>query len=187
LSTTAEDISPKSLEFLIATVPGTNRIAVLLNPSNASNTAVLGALQAAAKSMGVTLAPFDARTPGEIQSAFAVMAQQGADTLIVLPDAFLIEQRVQIAELAAKTKLPAIYPFREHVDAGGLMSYGQSLADNYRRAAAFVDKILRGAKPADLPVEQSIEFELVINLKAAAALGLTIPRSMLMRTDKVIE
>jgi len=187
LSTTAEDVSPKSLEFLVATVPGADRIAVLSNPSNPSNTGVSRSLQAMAQDLGVRLLPVHARTPDDIQSAFAVMAREGAQALIVLPDSLLIEEGGPIAELAAETRLPAIYPFREHVDAGGLMSYGQNLADNYRRAATFVDKILRGARPADLPVEQSIKFELVINLRAARALGITIPESVLMRADKVIE
>lgn len=140
-----------------------------------------------AQDLGVRLLPVYARTPDDIQGAFAVMAREGAQALIVLPDSLLIEEGGPIAELAAETRLPAIYPFREHVDAGGLMSYGQDLADNYRRAATFVDKILRGARPADLPVEQSIKFELVINLRTARALGITIPESVLMRADKVIE
>ena len=124
---------------------------------------------------------------GQIDIAFAAITRGRVDALVVAPDPFLITQARPIAELAAKSRLPAMYTFREHVYAGGLMSYGQNNAENYQRAAFYVDKILKGAKPGDLPVEQPTKFELVINMKTAKALGITVPQSILVRADRVID
>ena len=129
----------------------------------------------------------EARDPSEFEAAFATMANKHAGALMVLTDVTFITHRKRIVELAAMSRIPAVYGEREFVDAGGLMFYGASLADMYRRAAVYVDKILKGAKPADLPVEQPTKFELVINLKAAKALGLGIPQSLLLRADEVIQ
>jgi len=128
-----------------------------------------------------------ARRPDEIEGAFAAMSRARADGLIVLPDAIFLNARARIADLASKSRLPAMYGFREEAEAGGLMSYGASLPELIRRAAGYVDRILKGAKPADLPVERPTRFELVINLKTAKALGLTIPQSLRLRADQVIE
>lgn len=148
---------------------------------------VLKGIQSASHKTGVTVVPVEARTPQEIENAFSLMAKHNACALIVLADSFFIQQVRQIAELAAKYRLTSIAHLREYVEAGGLMSYGQNLAETFRRAAAYVDKIFKGAKPGDLPVEQPTKFELVINGKAAKALGLKIPQSLLISTDKVIE
>jgi putative ABC transport system substrate-binding protein len=137
--------------------------------------------------MGVTLLPVDARGPHEFDGAFATMIRERAGGLVELPDPMFLTERNRLADLAAQNRLPAIYGFREHAAAGGLMAYGVNLRDSYRRAATYVDKILKGAKPADLPVEQPTKFELVINLKTAKALGLTLPQSLLQRADEVIQ
>jgi putative ABC transport system substrate-binding protein len=129
----------------------------------------------------------EARDPGDLDRAFSALAQERAEALLVAADSAFIIHRARLAELAAKNRVPAMYGIREHVEAGGLMSYGPSTVANYRRAAYFVDRILRGAQAADLPVEQPTKFELVINLKTAKTLGLTIPPSMLLRADQVIE
>jgi putative ABC transport system substrate-binding protein len=135
----------------------------------------------------VQLHSLEARTPSEIETAFAAMRRQRVDGILVLRDAVFRAQRAQIIALAAKSRLPAVYGLREEAEAGGLIAYGASVPQLYRRAATYVDRILKGAKPADLPVEQPTEFELVINLKTAKALGLTIPPSLLQRADQVIE
>jgi putative ABC transport system substrate-binding protein len=135
----------------------------------------------------VQLHSLEARTPSEIETAFAAMRRQRVDGILVLRDAVFRAQRAQIIALAAKNRLPAVYGLREEAEAGGLIAYGASVPQLYRRAATYVDRILKGAKPVDLPVEQPTEFELVINLKTAKALGLTIPPSLLQRADQVIE
>jgi putative ABC transport system substrate-binding protein len=140
-----------------------------------------------ARGLGVQLHSLEARTPSEIETAFAAMRRQRVDGILVLRDAVFRAQRAQIIDLAAKNRLPAVYGLREEAEAGGLIAYGASVPQLYRRAATYVDRILKGAKPADLPVEQPTEFELVINLKTAKALGLTIPPSLLQRADQVIE
>src|SRR5262249_14845486 len=129
----------------------------------------------------------EAQRPDDFEKAFAAMTRERAGALLVLPDGVFLLHRTRMTELAAKSRLPAMYAYREDVDAGGLAFYGPSLRDNFRRAAIYVDKILKGAKPADLPVEQPTKFELVINLKTAKALGLTIPQTLLLRADQVIE
>ena len=137
--------------------------------------------------MGVQLQLLEARGPNDFDGAFAVMAKERPGALLVVADILFIIHRTRLADLAVRNRLPAAYGNREYVDAGGLMAYGPSVADLFRRAATYVDKILKGAKPGDLPVEQPAKFELVINLRAAKALGLTIPQSVLLRADEIIQ
>jgi putative ABC transport system substrate-binding protein len=173
--------------MLLSIVPKLSRVAVLVNPSNSSHATVLKNVQAAAQKTGVKVLSLEARTPQEIEKAFSPMAREKAGAVIVARDGLFIQQARQIAALAVKYRMPSIHGIREYVEAGGLMSYGPSLTDNYRRAATYVDKIFKGAKPGDLPVEQPTKFELFINRKPAKALGLTIPQSLLISADKVIE
>ena len=177
----------KELELLKETVPKVRRVAILSNPGNPAHPFNIRELNVAARSLGVQLQFLEARGPNEFDGAFAAMAKERVGALLVLPDGMFNLQRTRLADLAARSRLPAAYGYREHVEAGGLMSYGPSLLDLFRRAATYVDKILKGAKPADLPVEQPTKFELLINLKAAKALGLTIPPSLLARADEVIQ
>jgi len=181
------EIVGKQLEVLKEVVPKVSRVAVLGNPGSPAYGPMLREAQVAGRSLGVQLQVLEARGPNEFDRAFAAMVKQRAGALLVLADAAYIFDRTPLAQLAAKSRLPAIYGLREHVEAGGLLAYGPNLSDLFRRAATYVDKILKGAKPADLPVEQPTKFELVINLKTAKALGLTIPRSLLLRADQVIE
>jgi putative ABC transport system substrate-binding protein len=187
LSTVSQDMVGKWVELLKTAVPNARRIAFLLNPDNPAYSVVLQGAQQAALALGVKLLSFDARAPDEIGAAFAAMAREHADALIGWGDPIFLSERSRIVELAAGQKLPAIYQFREFVAAGGLMSYGPDLPDLYTRAAAYVDKILKGAKPADLPVEQPTKFQLVVNLKTAQTLELTIPPLVLARADEIIE
>ena len=187
LSNISSDIVAKHLEMLLSMVPKLSRVAVLLNPTNKPNISNLERVQSAAQKTSVKILPVEARTASEIDKAFSAMAQDKAGAVIVINDTFFIQQQRQIAELAAKNRLASISMVREYAEAGGLMSYGSSISDNWRRVATYVDKIFKGAKPADLPVEQPTKFELVINGKTAKALGLTIPQSLLISADKVIE
>jgi putative tryptophan/tyrosine transport system substrate-binding protein len=187
LSDLSGDLNPKHLEMLLGIVPKLTRVAVLVNFENPSHALTLKSIQLAAQKSGVTILPAEARTPQEIETAFSMMTRQNAGAIIVPGDARFTPQYRQIAELAAKNRLPTISPRREYVEVGGLMSYGQNVADNFRRAAMYVDKIFKGAKPGDLPVEQPTKFELFINGKTAKALGLRIPQSLLISADKVIE
>ena len=181
------EIVAKQLELLKETVPKIRRVAILSNPANAYHQLAIREVNVAARSLGVQLQLLEARGPNEFDGAFAAMATERVGALLVLSDAIFNSHRTRLADLAARSRLPAAYGVRESVEAGGLMSYGPSFLDLYRRSAAYVDKILKGAKPADLPVEQPTKFELVINLKTAKALGLTIPPSLLQRADQVIE
>jgi putative ABC transport system substrate-binding protein len=187
LSNLAVDISPKNLEIMLSIVPRLSHVAVLVNPTNSAHAAILKSTQAAAQKLNIKVLAAEARAPQEIERAFSMMARERAGAVIVAIDAFFIQQGRQIADLAAKHRLPTMSGSREYVEAGGLASYGQNLADNFRRAATYVDKILKGAKPGDLPVEQPTTFELFISRKAAKALGITIPQSILVRADRVIE
>jgi putative ABC transport system substrate-binding protein len=187
LSMMAPDLVGKQLELLKEVVPKVSRVALLRNPTNPGSASQLREAEAAARALGVQLQTLEARGPQEIDSAFAAMTREQAGALVVLTDSIFTNQARQIAELAAKRRLPAMYGLREHGEAGGLMVYGPHPLDLERRAATFVDKILKGAKPADLPIEQPSKFELVINLKTAKALGLTIPQSLLLRADDVIQ
>jgi putative ABC transport system substrate-binding protein len=163
------------------------RVAVLWNAANPANASAWQETQAAARALGLLLHSQEVRGPQDLEGAFALTAQARPDALLVLGDALINMHRPQIAEFVTQQHLPSVFAERESVVAGGLMSYGPSLPDLYRRAATYVDKILKGAKPADLPVEQPTKFELVINLKTAQALGLTIPPIVLFRADEVIQ
>jgi len=182
----ATDLVGKQLEVLKELVPKGSRVALLWNPANPKSAPQLREAGAVARALGVGLQPLEARNPQEIDSAFAAMTRERAGALVVLADAMFTNQVRQIADLAAKRRLPSIYGQREYAEAGGLMVYSSNPFDLERRAATFVDKILKGAKPADLPIEQPSKFELVINLKTAKALALTIPQSLLLRADQVI-
>ena len=181
------EIVGKELALLKEVVPKVSRVAVLGNPGNPAYGPMLREAQIAGRSLGVQLQVLEARGPNEFDRAFAAMVKQRAEALLVFADAAYIFHRTPLAQLAAKSRLPAIYGLREHVEAGGLLAYGPNLGDLFRRAATYVDKILKGAKPSDLPVEQPTKFELVINLKTAKALGLTISPSLLARADEVIQ
>jgi putative ABC transport system substrate-binding protein len=187
LSLMAPELIGKQMQLLKELVPKGSRVAVLWNPANASNEPQLRQAKAAAQALGVKLQPLETREPNALESAFTAMRRERADAVIVLVDGMLVDNRTGIARLAAKTRLPAVYGIREHVEDGGLLFFGASPSDLNRRAATYVDKILKGAKPGELPVEQPEKFELVINLKTAKALGLTIPPSLLLRADQVIE
>ena len=187
LSNVSVEMSPKLLEMLLSTMPKLSRVAVLMNPSNSGHATMLKNVQAAAQKANVKVLPVEARTAPEIEKAFSAMAREKAGAVIVARDALFLQQARQIAELAAKHRLPTISGIREHIEAGGLMTYGPNSTDSFRRAATYVDKIIKGEKPANLPVEQPTKFELVINRKTANALGLTIPQSLLIMADRVIE
>jgi putative ABC transport system substrate-binding protein len=187
LSVIDVDPSPKRLELLKTMLPALSRVAVLVNPGSSVHPAIVKSVQAAGQHAGMKVLPVDARTPEEIERGFATMSQERAEGVIIADDAFFRGRRQQIADLAAKNRMPAITPWREYVSAGGLMSYGQNIADSFRRAATYVDKILKGAKPGELPIEQPTRIHLAINRKTAKALGLTIPQELLLRADEVIE
>ena len=187
LSTLYPEISGKQLELLKEIVPRLSRVAVLGTSTTPGTAQALREIELAAGAFKVQLQYLDVLGPKDIETAFRAASKGRADAVLVLASAVFISQRTQIVELAAKNRLPAIYPRPEFVEAGGLMTYGVSITDLFRRAATYVDKILKGAKPADLPVEQPVKFELVINLKAAKQIGLTIPPNVLARADKVIK
>jgi putative ABC transport system substrate-binding protein len=177
----------KQLEILKEVSPKISRVALLSNPANPAHALAIRDVEVAARSLGVEVQLLEARRPTEIESAFAAMTTKRAGAVIVLVDTMLIDNRRRIADLAAQRRLPMVSATVETAVAGGLIAYGPSVRDMFRRAAAYVDRLLKGAKPADLPIEQPTKFELVINLKTAKALGLTIPPSILLRTDQVIE
>ena len=183
----ATDLIGKQFELLREVLPKVPRIALLWNPDNPSHASVISHGKTAARSLGIQLQLVEARDPQEIDRAFAAMTREQARAVVVLPDAIFTNQMRQIAELAVQRHLPSIYGVSENAEDGGLMVYGTNFLDLERRAATFVDKILKGARPGDLPVEQPTKFEFVINLKTAKALGLTIPQTLLQRADQVIE
>ena len=180
------DLAAKPLELLHTVVPQATRIAVLV-PDNPAIPAIVKAIQEAARSLRLTVLPTTVTTPDEIESAFASMVKEKAEALIVVADTVTMLNRKRIAELAAETKLPAIYQYLAQVEAGGLFSYGPNPRDLEKVVASYIDKILKGAKPGDLPVQQPTEFELVVNMKAAKALGIAFPPEILLRADKVIQ
>ena len=189
LSNLTNDLIGKCMQLLKEAVPGATRVAVLTHPGSATaktDKDFATRAQAAGRSLGFVVQLIVAGRPVDLDRAFAEMSRWRATALVVMPYATLLQERARIVALAAKQRLPAVYAYRENVVAGGLMSYGADLADQFRRSAAYVDRILKGAKPADLPVEQPTKFELIINLKTAKALGLTIPQSILVRADEVI-
>lgn len=181
------ELSAKHLEMLRSLVPKLSRVAVLMNPDDDSQATMLKSVQAAGQSTGVAIQSFDARLPQELENAFAQAVRWKAGGLIVARGPFSNSQVRPIAELAARHRLPTIAGLAEYVNAGGLISYGANLSDLFRRGATYVDKIFKGAKPGDLPVEQAAVFEMFVNRKAAKALGLTLPQSLLAIADKVIE
>jgi putative ABC transport system substrate-binding protein len=185
LSNLAVDIGPKYLEILLSFVPKLSHVAVLVNPDNLGLDALLKRIDAV--KTNVTILRVKARTPQEIDNAFAVMVRERIGAVIVPQDSFFNQQERQIVGLAAKGRLPLVAAPRSYVDAGGLVSYGPNLTDQWRRAATYVNKILKGAKPSDLPVEQPTKFEMFINGKTAKTLGLKIPQSLLIMADKIIE
>jgi putative tryptophan/tyrosine transport system substrate-binding protein len=181
------DLITKRLELLKDIVPSASRIAVLLNPANPTCSLQMKDLTTAASSLGVTLFSVEAKGPDDIAPIFSTMKKQRAGALLVCGDRMLNTHRTQIFDLTTENRLPAIYTTKEYADAGGLMSYGANFTELYHRAATYTDKILKGAKPADLPIEQPTKFELIINLKAANQIGLTIPPNVLARADRVIK
>ncbi|HYB40737.1 MAG TPA: ABC transporter substrate-binding protein [Candidatus Methylomirabilis sp.] len=186
LSAIGVDLSPKHAELMKTVMPKLALVAVLVNPGNAAHPAVLGNVEAAARKLGMKTVSAEAGTPSEIEGAFASAARKGAGGVIVATDAFYSGQGRRLADASLKHRMPSVSIYDENVQAGCLMSYGQNIAGFHRQAAGYVDKILRGAKPADLPVEQPTTFDLAINLKTARALGLDVPPSLLLRADEVI-
>ena len=186
LSLQSTDLAGKRLEFLREVVPGFRRLAILANPDSPNVRSELPEVQAGARRLGFDTAKFEIRRAEDIVSAFEAL-KSWADALYVVTDPLVSTNRVRVNTLALEARLPTIYGFRELVESGGLMSYGPNFPDLYRRTAEIVDQILRGTRPADIPVEQPTKFELVVNLTTAKALGLTIPETFLVRADKVIE
>jgi putative ABC transport system substrate-binding protein len=182
-------LTVKRLELLKQLIPRASRVAILRDPDNRSSALSLRAAEAesAAKSFGVVVQGFSARNPRELDAAFAAMKRARADAVILAENTAFLAERRRIADLAVTHRLPMMFAAKEYAEAGGLVSYGTDYSDLFRRAAMFVDKILKGAKPADLPIEQPTKFELVINLKTAKALGLTIPQSVRGRADEIIQ
>jgi putative ABC transport system substrate-binding protein len=187
LSGQYEDLVRKMPQLLNDMVPKASRIAVLADGAIPASVGFLRATQTTAQALGVKLLPVEVRGPNDFDGAFSAMMNRRPDALITLPSSLLYFQHKRIADFAKAGGLPAIGPWAEFAEAGGLMSYGLNLPEFYRRAATYVDKILKGTRPGDLPVEQPTHFEFVVNLKTAKALGIKVPQSVLMRADKVIE
>ncbi len=177
-------LAGKRVELFKDLLPQGRRVGVLVQPAA---TLTLGATEEAARGLGLEVRRFEVNVPSDLDGVFKRVGATGVDGMLCLPSAMLWNQRVRVVELASRSRLPMVYPEREYVEAGGLVSYGTNVPANFYRAATYVDKILKGAKPGDLPVEQPTKFELVINLKTAKALGMTIPPSLLLRADQVIE
>ena len=186
-SNMTNEVSWKQLELLKSLAPATARVAVLVNPANATGMVIVENVQAAAQRLGVKVFPVHVRGAQELEAAFQAIAREQGQALIVAPDSLFIAQRAEIVRRAAGQQLASIFPFPEDAMAGGLLSYGPQQADIYRRGAMYVDRILKGARPADLPIEQPTRFELVVNAKTAAALGLKIPGAVLSQADRVID
>ena len=187
LTMISAELAGKRLELLREALPKVSHVAVLVNTANASSEEQLQETQSAARSLRMRLDAHEVRSSHEFEAAFAAMRRGHADALFILPDTMFFSERKRIAGLAEKSRLPTMFHWRAYVDAGGFMAYGPSFAEANRRAAVYVDKILKGARPADLPVELPTKFELVINMKTAKALGLTIPPPLLARADEVIQ
>ena len=181
------EIGGKRLELLKEAVPKVSRVVLLWNPANQSSASYVGGTKSAARVLAVQLQELEARGPEELERVFAGLTRKRFDAVLLIPDGMFLLHRARIAALAAMQRLPTMFGHRDHVDAGGLMCYGASMREGFRRAATYVDKILKGAAPGDLPIERPSKFELVINLKTAKALGLTIPPSLLARADQVID
>jgi putative ABC transport system substrate-binding protein len=187
LASSLDDIVSKQLELLATIIPNLARVGYLGNPDNPNFGPVLVSAQASAARSGIALVPVEARSPRGIEDAIGALARQGVNATVVISDALLNSNRLRITEMALRARLATIFSQREYVEDGGLMAYGERLFDFFRRSASYVDKILKGAKPADLPIEQPTRFYLTINLKTAKAIGLSIPESFLLRADEVIE
>jgi putative ABC transport system substrate-binding protein len=187
LSNLGVDLIPKHLEMLLAIAPAVSRVALLVNPGNSAHREMLKEVEAANRASRIELLPVNAQAPADIPNAFASMERQKVGAVIVALDPFFIQEARQLATEAARRRLPSVFAFREAAELGGLMSYGQNQVHIYRRAAEYVDRILKGARPGDLPVEQPAMLELVINSRTAKALGLGIPAALRMRAEKVIE
>jgi putative tryptophan/tyrosine transport system substrate-binding protein len=187
LSDATVDVSTKRLELLKEVVPKLSRVAILWNPANPTNPLQLKDTLTAAPALGMTVYTVEVKEVGELERAFAVIKRERAGGLLVPGDPMFTSNRKWMADLAAKHRLPTMFTAPEYAEAGGLMSYGENPADRWRRLATYVDKILKGTKPADLPVEAAMKFEFVINLKAAKQIGLTIPPNVLARADRVIK
>ena len=187
LSLLTSDLSGKRLSLLMETVGKVSRVAIIMNPDNPISAIFLDETKVAARQLGAELQPLDARNPDEIKQAFAGAAGQRVDAVIVFDDPVLWSYRAQIVALAAARKIPAVYGYRDFVDEGGLMSYGPDRPDQYRRTAIYVDKILKGAKPSELPIEQPTKFELIVNRKTAKSLGIELPASVIVGANEVIE
>lgn len=180
-------LGPKRLELLHELVPLATRVVLLVNPDNPNAEAYTPEIETAAQALGLQMKVLKATTEGDLEGAFAEMERRHVEALVLMPDPFLIAKRERLVALAARTAIPAIYPVREFVQSGGLISYGTRADSLFARAGRYTAKILQGGKPADLPVDQIVEFELVVNRKAARALGLTVPPALLARADEVIE
>lgn len=187
LSSLNADIAPKQLEMLLSMLPKLSRVGILVNPANSSHAIYLKHVQAAAQKVQVRILPVEARTSQEIETAFSILAKERAGGIILASDLYFRGQRRQIAELSTKYRLPAAAGVDGYAEAGGLMFYGANVSENFRRAATYVDKIVKGAKPGELPIEQPTQLELILNLKTAKAMGLAFPQSLLVRADRVIE
>jgi putative ABC transport system substrate-binding protein len=187
LSNMSGDIGPKLLDVLHSVVPKLSLVAVLVTPTSTTYRAISESVRAAAQKAGIKTLVAEASSPQEVESAFSLMARENADAVIVGASTFFTLQKQQVAELALKYRIPSMFGNPGNVEAGGLMSYGYKPTENYLRSANYVDKILKGAKPGDLPVEQPVTLELVVNLKTAKTLGLTIPQTILLRADEIIE
>jgi putative tryptophan/tyrosine transport system substrate-binding protein len=187
LSTLAPELYAKRLQLLKEAIPAVTRVGLLLNPANAHSAAASREITAAARGLSVQIHGLVVRSPLDLDRAFSAITREHLQAMFVVTDAISFNQRARIADFATKSNLPTMYELRDYVEAGGLMAYGPSIADLSRRAATYVDKILKGSRPADLPVEQPTRFELVINVKTAKVLGLTIPPSLLQRADQVID
>jgi putative tryptophan/tyrosine transport system substrate-binding protein len=186
LTSIAADLEEKRLAFFKEAAPAVTRVALLWNPSNAFSVLTLKRTQAAAQALGVHLHPVEVQSANDFEHAFAAITREYAEALIVHPDPLILYHRTQIADFTTKSRLPSMHGYRDHVEAGGLMAYTPDYSDLFRRAAVYVDKILKGAKPGDLPVEQAMKFILIINLNTAKALGLTLPPTLLFQADEVI-
>jgi putative tryptophan/tyrosine transport system substrate-binding protein len=187
LSNIVADLGQKQLEILQTALPALSKVGVLANPANESNALIAKDVQNAAKKLNIAVLPIETRDRAGIDAAFGTLSREGVQALVVALDPFFIQQRRQIAELAIAGRIATMFGGSGHVEAGGLVSYGPDIADNFRRAASYVDRILKGVKPGELPIEQPAKFELLINLRTAETLGIAIPRDLRFRADRVIE
>lgn len=187
LSDNGAELMPKQLEFLMSVIPRLSRVGVLLNPDNDAHPVQVKQLTSLVQKLKVQVVSAKAAAVADIEPGFALLARERADAVMLFGDTFFVQQFQDLAQAALRHRMPSIYTIQQYAQAGGLMSYGADLLDNFRRAASYVDRLLKGAKPSDLPFEQSIRYSFAINLKTAKALGLTIPQSLLLRATEVIQ